>query len=704
VATGRESLSAIRSVLDQSLHDLELVVVAVHHDDGLERGLELLGDPRVVLLEQQGATRTRGLNLGLLASRGRWLAYQSESSLYRPEHVERLVHFLESERLGFAYSDLGLATHGVPGSATLGREFDSEALLRENYIPAESVIHRRDLLHDVGLFNEGLEEGAEWELWAHLTRLTPTRRLAEVTVERMVGGAKASKLITPSPARVRRYLAQKFNRPAEPAEDGQALEREMDGDVARAHQRWRRGDLAGAAADILDAAARPFAALTRLFSPPYPAREAPALAAGFVAAESNPALFSRPRPPAPSPPAATPARRAAMPASAQEPLAESAAAGQQPSLLSPAAGPLPRLGREPRPEPYPETVEAETEVEAEPEEATRAEVALDAAAADGASRSRPAAWICTPTGLVGAGRRLPSSRTVRPASSRPLYSGPSFASRRMRATGLVHQPPCPMCSQPEPAVAHRIGWIRILDCSSCGTAFSQPRLEPSLAVRFFSDRRPEVVPPMLTTDPDLRSTPYDRSRELSWVTRHVRQGRLIEVGCSWGYTLLQARALGFEAFGTELSRTLARAARDRFGLEVFEKDFVDLGLDDESLDVVLGIHVVQHLSDPRAFFEKAARALRPGGVLVGSVPNFDAYLREVMGRRWRWLDPESQPFHFRPSSLGRELQAAGFQVEMWTSEGLYGDAAALEFLTPEQVADAAREGRGSELGFVALKR
>jgi SAM-dependent methyltransferase len=249
-----------------------------------------------------------------------------------------------------------------------------------------------------------------------------------------------------------------------------------------------------------------------------------------------------------------------------------------------------------------------------------------------------------------------------------------------------------------------VGWIRVLDCSACNVAFSFPRLEPTQAARFFTDRRPEIAPPYIHRVEDMEATPFDRSRELSWVRKYVRAGKLVDVGCSWGYGVVQARALGFEAFGTELSRTLSRTARERFGLDVHEQDFTDLGLEEKSLDVVLAIHVIQHFLDPRAFFADAARVLRAGGVLVGAVPNYDAYLREVLGRRFKWLDPECQPYHFRPAPLLRELESAAFEVEMWTSEGQYGGSEILEHLTPAQAQDAAQEGRGSEIGFIARRR
>ena len=120
----------------------------------------------------------------------------------------------------------------------------------------------------------------EWELWVYITRVTSVRRVPQATVERVVGGDKAKKLIAPSPARVRRFLKERFSSPNETPQAIPTIQSSRDelgnGDsVHRAQQRFRRGDWAGAAAELVEAASRPFAALSQLFVPTYPEREAP---------------------------------------------------------------------------------------------------------------------------------------------------------------------------------------------------------------------------------------------------------------------------------------------------------------------------------------------------------------------------------------------------------------------------------------------
>jgi succinoglycan biosynthesis protein ExoO len=86
---------AVRSVLDQSLGDLELIVVDDASTDDSIAVVEAAAarDPRVRLLRQPrnggpGAAR----NAGLAAARGRWIAIFDGDDLMAPDRLERLVN------------------------------------------------------------------------------------------------------------------------------------------------------------------------------------------------------------------------------------------------------------------------------------------------------------------------------------------------------------------------------------------------------------------------------------------------------------------------------------------------------------------------------------------------------------------------------------------------------------------------------------
>ncbi len=171
----------------------------------------------------------------------------------------------------------------------------------------------------------------------------------------------------------------------------------------------------------------------------------------------------------------------------------------------------------------------------------------------------------------------------------------------------------------------------------------------------------------------LREMQFNRQLIFPLGLEQLRQlgaaGRLLDVGCSVGLFLVAARDAGFEVRGVELSPAPARFAREHFGLEVFTGTLRESPLEPASFEVVTLWDVLEHLPDPRAALSDIACLLRPGGVLAVRVPDGEFHLWKIrllrpwFGRRFTWFDVPNHLNHFRPHTLARLLDAAGFTVE-----------------------------------------
>jgi SAM-dependent methyltransferase len=96
--------------------------------------------------------------------------------------------------------------------------------------------------------------------------------------------------------------------------------------------------------------------------------------------------------------------------------------------------------------------------------------------------------------------------------------------------------------------------------------------------------------------------------------------RVLDVGCRTG-ALTRAYLDGNEVVGIDVDRdALAEAAA--LGIHTQWADAQQpLPFDDASFDVVVAGEVLEHRGFPERFAAEARRVLRPGGTIVGSVPN-----------------------------------------------------------------------------------
>jgi SAM-dependent methyltransferase len=115
---------------------------------------------------------------------------------------------------------------------------------------------------------------------------------------------------------------------------------------------------------------------------------------------------------------------------------------------------------------------------------------------------------------------------------------------------------------------------------------------------------------------------------------------VLEAGCGWGVNLDALDKAGYQVTGCDISRRILEYI-DGPGRRLAEADLMqDFPPDAGLFDAVLALDVIEHLDDDRAALARLAKMVRPGGLLIVSVPAlpdlWSAY-DEVQGHRRRYL-------------------------------------------------------------------
>lgn len=97
----------------------------------------------------------------------------------------------------------------------------------------------------------------------------------------------------------------------------------------------------------------------------------------------------------------------------------------------------------------------------------------------------------------------------------------------------------------------------------------------------------------------------------------------LELGCGNGSFVGLLAAAGYDAAGLDLSPSVTAYARETFGVPVLTGPIEDQRLPPGSLDAVVMMDVLEHLSDPVATLETVASLLRDDGLLLVQTPRFD---------------------------------------------------------------------------------
>jgi SAM-dependent methyltransferase len=138
-------------------------------------------------------------------------------------------------------------------------------------------------------------------------------------------------------------------------------------------------------------------------------------------------------------------------------------------------------------------------------------------------------------------------------------------------------------------------------------------------------------------------------------------GTLLDVGCGRGDLGATFAGRGWRVSGVDPSADACAAARAQ-GVDARTGTVESVELAARSFDAVVMSHSLEHVVDPVADLARIHRAMRPGGVMVISVPNFASWQRERFGASWFHLDLPRHRTHFTPQSLARALTSAGFEL------------------------------------------
>lgn len=202
---------------------------------------------------------------------------------------------------------------------------------------------------------------------------------------------------------------------------------------------------------------------------------------------------------------------------------------------------------------------------------------------------------------------------------------------------------------------------RVVRCRDCGLVFTNPR--PTLKTLLAGYGA--CVDETYLDESSSRS--INAHLSLNVIRRHAKSGRLLEVGAATGCFLNAARA-DFEVFGLEPSEWASKIARERFRLEVYCEPMDTDRFPDGHFDVVAMIDVIEHLTDPLAALKRAARWLKPGGILYLVTPDVGSLSARVLRGSWWGLRP-AHVYYFDRERMRRMLQEAGLEVVVEKSFG-----------------------------------
>lgn len=166
---------AIRSVLDQSYANVEVIVVDDGSTDQSRAVAAQFGD-RILYLYQTNRGLSAARNTGIQAARGEYIGLLDADDLYEPHFVSSMLVALQSDPAadgvfcGYQFVDQQNKALPQVEARPVPTEQLYETLLDGNFFVPESILVHRQCYTSAGAFDETLRACEDWDMWLRISR------------------------------------------------------------------------------------------------------------------------------------------------------------------------------------------------------------------------------------------------------------------------------------------------------------------------------------------------------------------------------------------------------------------------------------------------------------------------------------------------------------------------------------------------------
>jgi 2-polyprenyl-3-methyl-5-hydroxy-6-metoxy-1,4-benzoquinol methylase len=222
---------------------------------------------------------------------------------------------------------------------------------------------------------------------------------------------------------------------------------------------------------------------------------------------------------------------------------------------------------------------------------------------------------------------------------------------------------CAACGRTtEHELCFTVNSCKIWRCEACGLGSAETSgFDPGAyyTADYFCGKHGDGYADYRGAEPVLRR---EFARSVDFVRRFRPTGRLLDIGCAYGFFLKEAQS-HFDVVGIELAEDAAESSR-RAGLHVLS------GVADEGtmarigqVDVITMFDVIEHLLAPSETLALCCRYLRPGGVVVITTGDFGSLAARWAGRKWRLMTPPQHLWFFTRESMRRMAMAQALAMD-----------------------------------------
>ena len=143
---------------------------------------------------------------------------------------------------------------------------------------------------------------------------------------------------------------------------------------------------------------------------------------------------------------------------------------------------------------------------------------------------------------------------------------------------------------------------------------------------------------------------YSLQKKMLLINKQTSKGNLLDIGCGTGNFLQVAQQHGWKTTGIEPNMDARKIANTKNNNQVFDIKQLE-EFENESFEVITLWHVLEHLPNLEKQVQLFNRLLKPNGLLVIAVPNYNSFDAQHYKQHWAAFDVPRHLWHFSQKSI-----------------------------------------------------
>jgi 2-polyprenyl-3-methyl-5-hydroxy-6-metoxy-1,4-benzoquinol methylase len=199
------------------------------------------------------------------------------------------------------------------------------------------------------------------------------------------------------------------------------------------------------------------------------------------------------------------------------------------------------------------------------------------------------------------------------------------------------KPSCPICGYKKSRTIIKQKKFSIVECLSCNLRFVWPQPEKKKLIKVYAEKyffgnthTPKGYANYAQLEQELLK---EAKKRLGLIKEYSHQKNLLDIGCSTGVFLEEAKKQGYRVAGNEISPYALKKLKQK-KIVCFSGAVENGVLPKGRFDIITAWDVIEHISEIKKTVKEIENSLKTGGYLFITTPNAQSLDSLLTGKSW----------------------------------------------------------------------